>query len=248
MLPCKLLSIDESGKASFNHPSPFFVISGTVISEKLKTKIDAKMRRLKKKFFDNEEIVFHARDMARKKGPFVILCDTKKETRFWSDFVSIVNNPEIVFFFVVTDKKNAKKQNWQPQTILRRSYLKLLTNFVKYLKVANCRGKIITESEPSQDAYLIYAHNRLQSEGTDNDLISAIEYKKRITALSLVSKANQDIDVQLADIMALIVVAKYKREETKDKHKQTKIETVKDRLLQRKLSDKKNRSLLENLI
>ena len=79
----KLLSIDESGKAAFNHPSKFFVVSGTVIPEKIKSKIDTKMRRLKKKFFKNEEIVFHARDMFRKRGPFSILRNPKIETQFW---------------------------------------------------------------------------------------------------------------------------------------------------------------------
>lgn len=77
MQPYKLLSIDESGKASFKHPSKLFVLSGVVIPEKIKPKIDAKMRKLKKKFFKDEEIIFHARDMIRKKGPFKILQDTK---------------------------------------------------------------------------------------------------------------------------------------------------------------------------
>ncbi len=32
----KILSLDESGKASFKHPSPLFILSGVVISEKFK--------------------------------------------------------------------------------------------------------------------------------------------------------------------------------------------------------------------
>lgn len=206
------------------------------------------MRRLKKKFFNDEEIVFHARDMARRKGPFVVLRDAKKEAQFWSDFVFVANDPEIVFLFVVTDKKKAQKQNWQPQTILRRSYLKLLTNFVKHLKATDCRGKIIVESEPSQDAYLIYAHNRLQSENADNNTTGNNEYRKRVTSLSLVNKTNLDIDVQLADIMALVVIEKYKNDEIKEKREQTKTEAIKNKLLQKKLSGKKSRSMLENLI
>ena len=47
----KLLSIDETGKASYDHPSGLFVLSGAVIPEKLKTKVDHKMRLLKRKFF-----------------------------------------------------------------------------------------------------------------------------------------------------------------------------------------------------
>jgi len=95
MKPYKLLSIDETGKASYDHPSELFVLSGVVIPEKLKSKVDHKMRLLKKKFFNSEELVFHARDMSRKKGPFSILNNATRELQFWSQFISLVNNPEI---------------------------------------------------------------------------------------------------------------------------------------------------------
>lgn len=244
----KLLSIDESGKATFTHPSKFFVVSGTVIPEKIKTKIDFKMRRLKKKFFKDEEVLFHARDMFRKKGPFSILRDSKVEIQFWSEFISLVNNPEISFFFVITNKTKAKKANWQPQTVLKRSYLMILAKFVRILKTSGSCGKIITESEPTQDGYLIYAHNKLQSEGTGDGTVSGTEYRQIVTSLSLVNKANQDIDVQLSDTMALVAGSKYETEYLSRKRKLTKVEKMKNSLLSRKLSDPKNPSLFEILI
>lgn len=118
----ELLSLDETGKAAFSHQSQRFIVSGTVMPEKLKPKIDLKMRKLKKKFFGDEEIVLHARDLFRQKGPFQILHDKPTETRFWSEFISIVNNPEISFFFVITNKIQAKKNELatpnNPQTVI----------------------------------------------------------------------------------------------------------------------------------
>lgn len=248
MQPYKLLSIDETGKASYEHPSELFVLSGAVIAEKIKPKIDHKMRLLKKKFFNDEELVFHARDMTRKKGPFSILQDIKKEQQFWSEFISLVNNPEISFFFVVTNKNIAKKANWQLQTILRRSYLKILADFIRHLKTTGYKGKIIVESDPDQDSYLIYAHNRLQAEGSGDGSVSGPEYKKMVTSLSLVNKSNQDIDVQLADAMAIIAGLKYKLTVQKKQRKLTKIEDMKMRLLDRKLTDSNNPSLFEVLV
>ena len=35
----KLLALDESGKASYAHKSPLFILSGVVIPEKFKTKL-----------------------------------------------------------------------------------------------------------------------------------------------------------------------------------------------------------------
>ena len=206
------------------------------------------MRRLKKKFFKNEEIVFHARDMFRKRGPFSILRNPKIETQFWSEFISLVNNPQIIFFFVITNKEKAEKTNWEAQTILRRSYLKILAEFARHLKISSTCGKIITESEPTQDAYLIYAHNRLQSVGTGDGSVNGSEYKKMVTSLSLVNKANQDIDVQLSDTMALIAGQKYETEYLKKKAKPSKTEKMKKSLLARKLADSSNPSLFEILI
>lgn len=248
MQPYKLLSIDETGKASYNHASKLFVLSGTVIPEKLKSKIDHKMRLLKKKFFGNEELIFHARDMVRKKGAFSILQDSKKELQFWSEFISLVNNPEISFFFVTTNKNNARNANWQLQTILRRSYLKILADFTRHLKTTAYCGKIIVESDPDQDTYLIYAHNRMQADGTGDGSVNGTEYKKMVTSLSLVNKANQDIDVQLADAMALIAGLKYELTVQNKHRKLSKIEAMKIRLLDRKLADTKYPTLFEVLI
>lgn len=248
MLPYKLLSLDETGKASYKHPSELFVLSGAVIPEKIKPKIDNRMRKLKKEFFRDEEIVFHARDMARKKGPFKILQDSKKELSFYSRFISLVNNREISFFFVITNKKMAHKAGWQPSTILKRSYLKILADFTRHLKTTKSKGKIITESDPNQDTYLIYAHNRLQAEGTGDGRVNGGEYRRMVTSLSLVNKSNQDIDVQLADAMALIASMKYQAESQKKRKKMTKVELMKLHLLERKLGDKRNQSLFEILI
>ena len=132
----KLLSLDETGKASYDHPSKLFVLSGAVIPEKLKLKIDHKMRSLKKKFFNDEELVFHARDMSRKKGPFSILNNGSKEQQFWSEFISLVNNSEISFFFVVTNKGLAPKYSKLGKTTDIRYIKNTLKKIIKTSKKA----------------------------------------------------------------------------------------------------------------
>jgi len=180
-----LLSLDETGKASYNHNSPLFILSGMIIPESIKNRVDAKMRALKMKF--------------------------------WSSFISIVNNPNISFIFVITNKQNAKKFSWQPKTILKRSYLKALEHFVLQLKKLNRKGKILVESDASQDLYLIQAHSRLQAIGTSNRKVLAGEYRSMVTSLSLVNKANFDIDVQIADALAPIAGVRYAKDFLKKK-------------------------------
>lgn len=244
----KLLSIDETGKASYTHPSDIYILAGVVIPETLKPKINSKMNKIKKKYFGDENVVFHSRSMARKLWPFVSLKDAKKEHDFWMEFVSVVNRPEISVFSIITNKQKAKKASWVLKTILERSYLRLLSEFAKHLKVSSACGKIINESEAEQDKFLIYAHNRLQNMGTGDGSVSGKEYKNMVTSLCLVNKANHDIDVQIADILAYVAKEKYCLEILKKNIKLSQIEKMKLKVLERKLSNQGNPSLFEVLI
>src|SRR3954451_4954832 len=106
----KLLSIDETGKVSYNHPSLLFILSGVVIPEDLKPKIDNQTRKIKEKYFKDDEIVFHTRDMVRRKGKFISLSNEETANTFWTEFIAIIDNPEMGLFFVVTDKSHMKKR------------------------------------------------------------------------------------------------------------------------------------------
>lgn len=244
----KLLSLDESGKASYSHPSKIFILSGVVIPEDLKPKIHNQMKKIKKKFFGDEEVVLHGRDMARAGSLFNSLSDTKTSNQFWTEFVSIVNHPEISLYFVVTDKTKAKRANWQSKTILERSYLRILSEFVRNLKNTRYCGRIINESVSEQDPYLIYAHNRLQSNGIGDGSVSGREYQKIITSLSLVNKANHDVDLQIADTIAFVGRLKYEKDVLRKIKNMTQAEKMKYRLIGRKVHSNNNPGLFEVLI
>jgi len=141
--------------------------------------------------------------MARRKAQFTILQDPKKELQFWSEFISIANADEVSLFFVVVNKEKAKSLCWLERTILKRAYRKILEEFATK-QLANASGQIIAESDPSQDIYLIEAHNLIQANGVSDGSISAGEYRQKITSLSLVNKSNFDVDIQMADSLALI--------------------------------------------
>ncbi|MBA3723262.1 MAG: DUF3800 domain-containing protein [Candidatus Levybacteria bacterium] len=244
----KLISIDETGKASFNHASEFFILSGVVLPEKFKVVLDRKIRRMKMKYFQNEEIIFHTRDMLRKKGQFIALQDPKVEVAFWSEFISFINHPKISLFYIIVNKAKVKNLGWQPKTVLRKAYLELLEGFASQLKVSNSKGRIIVESDPAQDTFLIQAHNRLQALGTTDKSINNHDYQQMVTSLSLVNKENLDIDIQIADALAPFAGMKYKTEVLKEKTKLTPLDKMKVRLINRKLANKTNPSLFKPLI
>lgn len=235
MTEYKILSIDESGKASYSHFSKLFVLSGVILSEKFKSKLDIKIRKLKKKYFKNDEIVFHSRDMARKKGPFAILRDKKTETLFWSELVSILNSQELSLIFIITNKMQAKKCGWEAKTIVKLSYFRLAELFMINLSKDRSKGKIVAESDPSQDLYLMQAHVNQQSQNQT--------YRQNVTSISFVKKSNLDVDIQIADALAPISGMIFSKSKTKNR-----IERIKMRLIERKLLDKDNPSYLESLV
>jgi hypothetical protein len=231
----KILSIDESGKASYSHPSPLFIVSGIIMPESLKPKIDAQIRKLKFKYFKNEEIIFHSRDMSRKKAQFSLFNDEKIEKNFYDDFTDTVSNSSIDVFFLITNKEKARKSGWIPQTILKKSYSKLLQLFIENLSTGSSKGKIIVESDPAQDFYLIKAHNQLQSQGYTAKKITPQEYRHAITSLSLVNKENLDVDIQIADALAPVAGLKYKQEVLKVKSNIQFVDKIKLSLINDKL-------------
>ena len=231
----KILSIDESGKASYKHQSKLFILSAVLIAENYQSKLDSQIRKLKKKFLKNENVVFHSRDMSRKKGPFSIFKDKKIETKFWSELVSILNLPEIAFIFIIANKQKAKKLGWQPKTILEKSFFRLLELFLIQLTKDGSLGRIIAESDTNQDKFLINAHVKHQNQN--------LSYRKNVTSLSLVTKANQDSSIQIAD--ALGTIAGMQSGQTKPKNR---IEQIKVKLIERKLKDPLNPSYLESLL
>ena len=187
----KIIALDETGKASFNHLSPFFVLSGVVVSSDYLVRLDNSMRRLKRRYFNDEEIVFHCRDILRRKGRFSVLRDDKIDQQFWADYITNLNPSEISVAVVIADKSKAKALGWNDIAILRRSYNKILEEFTKKHLSGNHKGKIIAESDPYQDKYLLEAHNRLQTLGIPSEGITGSNYRSFVTSVSLVNKANR---------------------------------------------------------
>lgn len=233
-----LLAIDETGKASLKHLSKNFVLSGIIIPENFKEQLNNSMRRLKDKYFSDSELVFHCRDMLRKKGPFAwFRDDPQKEKQFWKDFIAIIKNKKISLIFVIVDKKRAKNLGWNEIAILKKSYNAILESFVKNHLDKKTHGKIIVESDPAQDIYLIGAHTRLQGIGIPSEGITGSDYRKKITSLSLVNKLNLDDDIQIADNLAIMADTIYQMKRG-NKKKLNSIEKMIKELIEEKTEEK----------
>lgn len=230
----KIISIDESGKASYSHLSKEFALVGIVIDEKYKTKLNNSLNKLKKKFFNDENIILHYNEIIRKSGIFSCLRDDNIEEKFWCEILSILNNPKIDYFFTLVDKEKAKKQSWLEKTVVQKSYSQLIKMFVCSFD-KNDKGKIVTESDTFQDVFLAKAHNIFQSTGIAECKLSGKNYSEKVTSLSFVNKNNLDPEVQLADLLGASIRIKYRLDYRKSKEKVNSIEKKKIKLINRKM-------------
>lgn len=231
----KMLSIDESGKASYKHPSKEFALMGIVINEKFKPKLSNMLKKIKLKYFKNEEIVLHYSEISRKRNMFSVLRDKGVEVKFWSDILSILNHPNITYFFTLVDKVNSKKASWLDKTVVQKSYLSLIKMYVCSLLKTE-KGKIITESDCFQDVYLAKAHNIYQAQGIKECGLTGKDYWEKITCLSFVNKKNFDPEIELADLLGSSIRLKYRLEHKKSKEKINSVEKIKLRFINRKIN------------
>lgn len=235
--------MDESGKASYNHPSKEFALMGIVIPEKFKPKLVAKLKKIKLKYFQDEEIVLHYSEISRKRNLFNILRDKGVEDRFWCDILSVLDNYNITYFFTLVDKANSRKAGWLDKTVVQQSYLGLVKMYVCSLGKME-KGKIVTESDCFQDEYLAKAHNIYQTKGIKECGLTGKDYWGKITSLSFVNKKNFDPEVELADLLGSSIRLKYRLECKGSKEKVNKVERKKFKFINRKIDKNKSNFLI----
>lgn len=73
--------------------------------------------------------------------------------------------------------------------------------------------------------------------------MSANEYRQKITSLSLVNKANLDIDIQIADTLAPIAGMMYSYNVLQKQKYLNNIEEMKEKLIEKKLGNTANPSV-----
>ena len=86
----------------------------------------------------------------------------------------------------------------------------------------------------------------MQSIGIPSEGISGSEYRNKITSLSLVNKLNLDVDVQIADALAVMADTVYTIKMGGNK-KPTKVQVMMKKLISRKINSKDNPGIFEIL-
>lgn len=203
--------IDETGKADFSHLSTNFCLSAIVINEKNREKLKENFEKLKLKYFGSKSFVMHGSELRR-----LLRVRGKSESKFASDLKEAVYGIGFFSLCTVTNKEQAKKGNWTKETIMEKSYEMIMANLIKFVVAKDYKGQIVAEaSAQEQDIHLYRKFFRFMGSGMESLNISSEDVKKHVTAVTFVTKQNEDCETQLADLLAGVVPLKYKIEKNK---------------------------------
>lgn len=190
--------IDESGMSNpkMYKVSPYFSLCGLVLNESSREKVKKDLDSLKLKYF-KKNIILHSSELRR-------LLKTKVNIEsFAKDLGKILKGHNFFLLFIIVNNQKAKDYSWNSVAIYRKSYREIIGNLIKFLIAKDSTGIIFSEaSNVSQDIALYQNFFHYIANGIPNLGIKSSDVKERLTAVNFVTKANNDIEEQLADLFA----------------------------------------------
>lgn len=207
------LFIDESGIANpkvIN--SEVYILSGCMVDDYAREKIKIEADQIKFKYWTRTNIVFHSKEIGRKEGDFKIFKDKKVFDDFQQDLFNFLLKNSYQMFFVLVNKQEALKQNWNDKKVYQETSTLMVKNFtLSLLAQDNVKGRLVVESaSAAKDFYFHKAAGYFLSHGFCNLGVSFKQVQDVLTEISFVSKKNHDIEEQLADLLAYAAKLKFK--------------------------------------
>jgi len=235
-----VLFIDETGTASpKDKHSSYYILAGCAILEANRKKLKIWCDRLKYKYWNDTDIVFHSREMGRKENHFSILGRHATYTKFLTDLEDILSRQEFHMFFVLVDKAKAKKLAWNDVKIYKETSNSIVEQFLMFLMSQKARGKIVVEAATAQkDFYFHRALNTYLAGGIPALNIKHTQAKETLTSISFVTKQNYDTEEQVADLFAYAARCHYYKNVIKKPHRHGLYEEMMLRLFKKKMITK----------
>jgi len=197
-MTCFCIFIDESGMANPNtyKASPYFSLCGVVLNEELRDKIKKAFEKLKIKHF-KKNLILHSSEIRK------LLKTEDKIKNFAVDLNKLLRNFSFFLLYVIVDNEKARRYSWNSKASYKRVYREIVGNLIKFLIAKNATGKIYSEaSNVLQDLSLYQSFFHFIANGIPDLSIKTEDIKKHLTSVSFVTKANDDIEEQIADLLA----------------------------------------------
>ena len=208
------LYLDETGHMNANHPSPYFVLSGILIRDEQAARLAIDADRIRFKYWNNMGIVFHSREIGNRVGEFSILRDPNVEASFHKDLQQMLLQRGFKCIIVAVDKKKAFSLGWTPDDIYSTAADEIIQFLLKFLSAKKDTAQIVIESAGSGTDFLFYKqYAHYLSNGMPSIGLTHQKTKQTLTSISFVSKNNDDIETQIADLLAYPAVCRCQDED-----------------------------------
>lgn len=220
------LHIDESGSSIPSYePGHPYILVGCVIDALRKEQLADRANALKLKYFGRKDVVFHSVDIADNAKDFKIFRGKNElKEKFLGELIDLIKNAPVVAFVAIIDKTRLTGP-WTEETVVRTTARSVFFNFISFLysrkkpkNTAYPKGEIVIEAATStKDVHYLKAFSYFLTPACkylDKDFGSTDSVRKVLTSMTFVTKDNNDVETQIADLLGYAASCKYAQ--TKD--------------------------------
>jgi hypothetical protein len=151
----------------------------------------------------DKPIVLHRNDIINRRGPFGILREPDKETRFNAGFLQLVSDGRFRMICVLLDKQAHLAQYTDPFHPYHYCMAAMLDRYSGWLTFKNAMGDVMAESRgKEEDIQLMQAYRRVYESGTL--MFDRLHHQRALTSKEIkIRKKSENIaGLQLADLLA----------------------------------------------
>lgn len=199
-----IMFVDETDPGN---GSEYFCLSGLIVTRSDYENIIIKnVNLLKKKHFNNNNIVFHYTEMKNNNGEFNILKEARVRNNFYVDFVNLLRNSNIAIISTYFDKAHMIKTYGKcAVSDYDVAFKTLLENYVHFLSKNFGDGMVVMESRLfNENANLQNTFYQYLNNGSELFPSETIRY--HLKCLGFLVKNENCIGLQLADFIPATII------------------------------------------
>ena len=143
------------------------------------------------------------------RGDFSLLNNPIIKKDFHKDLICFLNSGGYKVIIVSVNKEKASMEGWDSQKIQNVAFDSMIEFFIEFLASQQLKGQVLMESSGGKDSSFHRRYISYLSHGLPRISLLGSDIKELLTSISFVSKKNQDIETQLADLFAYPATRKF---------------------------------------
>lgn len=201
------LYIDECGDhqlEKFNPDFPIFTLCGILVPGDKLSALEESVKTFKRKFFNNEDVIIHSRDIRKQEKAFSILQYPEIRSRFYEGINTILGQSDVYVIVCCSILKVPFVERFSRGEDVYGLSLKYLIERAIFCMDDNIEDGIldiyIERRGVIQDRMLLNYYNRLRASGTK--WVTSDRLVSRLGRFNFSYKRDNIIGLQLADLCA----------------------------------------------